>query len=115
MRHEWLFKLEARRGKAILDTSVGIHRAISSVITQTRTGKIGIRARGPQTVRHILSSVEGGPDERHQMWAGKRPCVNINRILCSPQWHSNSKMILTTGLLEQFRAVLSTVLKYTEH
>ena len=118
----YLHSLNARPDKKALNVHQNLPRAVSSIITQMRTDKIGLGAylhsinkadtnqctcnQGEQTVEHILLKCRKWTAERQELWAGGRPILNLRGLLSDPKMSIRAaKMMLKTGLLEQFREV----------
>lgn len=61
---------------------------------------------GEQTVEHILLYCRDWLEERQELWAGKKPILNLRGLLCDFRVVTRAaKMMLKTGLLEQFKEV----------
>jgi len=118
----YLHSLDVKPDKKTLKAHQNLPRALSSIITQMRTGKIGLRAylysinkaetnqctcnQGEQTVEHILLRCRKWTAGGQELWAGGRPILNLRGLLNDPKMSVRAaKMMLKTGLLEQFREV----------
>jgi hypothetical protein len=57
-------------------------------------------------VEYILLKYGEWVAERHELWAGGRPIINLRQFLCDPiKAIRAARMMLKTGLLEQFKEV----------
>lgn len=116
------FSLEQKPNRQVLDKHTGLRRYMSSLITQLRTGKIGLahylhaigRADSPrcpcdqgiQTVRHVLTECQRTRDLREELLGRAN---NVKRILKDSALAKAAALLMIRGnLLGQFRAVEET-------
>ena len=109
----------------LLNLYKNVPKAVSSVIIQMRTGKIGLRAclykwkvpeidnahctcdRGDQTLKHVLLQCHRFRKERRQTLRSLQT-NDISMILNDPDMVKKAaKFMIQTGLLGQFKAVRS--------
>jgi ribonuclease HI/exonuclease III len=117
-----LHRLGTKPDKKTLQLHQNLPRPISSVITQMRTDKIGLAAYlhsidkaetgrcscnyGEQTVEHVLLKCRQWVTEREEMWGGGRRVLALKGVLSDPRMAARAaKMMLKTGLLEQFQHI----------
>jgi ribonuclease HI len=127
-----LYRLTPKPTKGVLHLHKHIIRPLSSIITQMRTGKIGLRQylhsrhvpditdgqcgcrRAPQTVAHVLLACRRQAHLRDALWKeederGKSRRItstDIRHILNTPAIARKAASILqATGLLRQFRSL----------
>ena len=121
-----LRSLGRKPDKANLTLHRNLPRAISSIISQMRTGKIGLRAylyginkaetkqctcnQGLQDVEHVLLRCRDWIVEREEMWAGDKPMLNLKNILNDHKMVVRAaQMMIKTGLLAQFHAAADSI------
>jgi len=145
-RNEWhhesrgraVYKLTPQPTPKTLALHQARHRALSSVITQMRTEKIGLRqflyqrhvpgvedgqcecGRGSQTVRHVLLACPRHTVLRRRIWGevpGRRiEGKDLKEILNTPaQATKAAKFMILTRLLGQFGAVSKDEIMQDEH
>jgi len=129
-RGRGLYKTTPKPTSAVLKLHRQLNRPLSSILTQMRTGKIGLRSylysrhvpeiaddrcgcgRGPQTVAHVLFNCRRHAHIRKALWTegdgdGKRriTLTNLKVILSTPTYAIKAaKFLKATGLLGQFRS-----------
>ena len=113
------FSLEREPNQRVLDKHTGLRRPISSLITQLRTGKIGLahylhaigRAESPrcpceqgiQTVRHVLMECRRTQDLREDLFGRAN---DVKKILKDPALAKAAAILMIrSNLLGQFQAV----------
>ena len=121
-----LYSLGRKPDKKNLTLHRNLPRAIRSIISQMRTGKIGLRAylvsidkadtdqctcsQGIQDVEHILLRCRDWIAEREEMWSGSRRMLNLKDILNDHKAVVRAaQMMMKTGLLTQFRDAAAAV------
>jgi hypothetical protein len=114
-----------------------LHKALSSIIIQMRTERIGLRkylhqrkvpditddqcgcGHGSQTVKHILLACSLFNDLRTRTWTKEdriRARRDLREILSKPALARRAaKFMISTGLLGQFGAVLTDEITQGEH
>lgn len=113
------FYLEKEPNPKVLAKYTGIRRPLSSLITQLRTGKIGLAhylhkirrrdsprcpcSQGIQTVRHVLTECSRTQDLRKELLGRAH---DVQKILKDPALAKSAAILLLRGnLLGQFRDV----------
>ena len=117
------YKISSTPSKGLLATRNKAPKALGSIITQMRTGKIGLRSylwrinradtdecdcgRGAQTVRHIITECDNFTELRHELFGRGEPFGNMKKVIGedTAQLLRAATLMHRTGLLAQFNAV----------
>jgi hypothetical protein len=133
-----LYELTPTPTRKVLRVHQDLHRALSTIIVQMRTGKIGLRhylyqrgvpdvpnsdcqcGRATQSVRHILLACPTFSGLREEIFGGRSGGPegegSVKKILNTPKLAIQAaKFMLRTGLLGQFGAVRREEIDEAEH
>jgi ribonuclease HI len=130
-----LFRVTSRPTKAVLRLHQGLSRPLSSLLTQMRTGRIGLRqylysrnvpdieddrcgcGQSTQTIAHVLLNCRRHTRLREEIWTeeddnGRKKRIrttDLREILSTPAYATKAaKLMKATGLLGQFRSCDTT-------
>ncbi|CBF76131.1 ribonuclease H family protein [Aspergillus nidulans FGSC A4] len=133
-----LYELTPTPTRKVLRVHQDLHRALSTIIVQMRTGKIGLRhylyqrgvpdvpnsdcqcGRATQSVRHILLACPTFSGLREEIFGGRSGGPegegSVKKIFNTPKLAIQAaKFMLRTGLLGQFGAVRRAEIDEAEH